>query len=88
MASGGRGSGSLRVWFGVRLGLEAHPSNTLAGRVSFQSPGVGYVIQCTKDHRVASIDSIGNLMVSPPVKVEGKEYPLGRILIGSSFYPR
>ncbi|XP_006914370.1 protein-arginine deiminase type-6 [Pteropus alecto] len=51
------------------------------------SPGVGYVIQCTKDHRVASIDSIGNLMVSPPVKVEGKEYPLGRILIGSSFYP-
>ncbi|XP_011361899.1 protein-arginine deiminase type-6 [Pteropus vampyrus] len=52
------------------------------------SPGVGYVIQCTKDHRVASIDSIGNLMVSPPVKVEGKEYPLGRILIGSSFYPR
>nr|AAV85441.1 egg and embryo abundant-peptidyl arginine deiminase-like protein [Canis lupus familiaris] len=51
------------------------------------SPGVGYVIQCTKDHRVASMDSIGNLMVSPPVKVEGKEYPLGRILIGSCFYP-
>ncbi|XP_058409028.1 protein-arginine deiminase type-6 [Diceros bicornis minor] len=51
------------------------------------SPGVGYVIQCTKDHRVASMDSIGNLMVSPPVKVGGKEYPLGRILIGSSFYP-
>ncbi|KAF6345273.1 peptidyl arginine deiminase 6 [Rhinolophus ferrumequinum] len=51
------------------------------------SPGVGYMIQCTKDHRVASMDSIGNLMVSPPVKVEGKEYPLGRILFGSSFYP-
>ncbi|XP_066121260.1 protein-arginine deiminase type-6 [Saccopteryx bilineata] len=51
------------------------------------SPGVGYVIQGTKDHRVASMDSIGNLMVSPPVKIKGKEYPLGRILIGSSFYP-
>uniref|UniRef100_A0A8C9D8J8 Protein-arginine deiminase n=1 Tax=Panthera leo TaxID=9689 RepID=A0A8C9D8J8_PANLE len=51
------------------------------------SPGVGYVIQCTQDHRVASMDSIGNLMVSPPVKVGGKEYPLGRILIGSCFYP-
>ncbi|KAK2505508.1 hypothetical protein MC885_013518, partial [Smutsia gigantea] len=33
-----------------------------------QSPGVGYVIHCTKDHRVASMDSIGNPMVSPPVK--------------------
>uniref|UniRef100_A0ABI8AEQ8 Protein-arginine deiminase n=1 Tax=Felis catus TaxID=9685 RepID=A0ABI8AEQ8_FELCA len=52
-----------------------------------QSPGVGYVIQCTQDHRVASMDSIGNLMVSPPVKVGGKEYPLGRVLIGSCFYP-
>ncbi|XP_043429820.1 protein-arginine deiminase type-6 [Prionailurus bengalensis] len=51
------------------------------------SPGVGYVIQCTQDHRVASMDSIGNLMVSPPVKVGGIEYPLGRILIGSCFYP-
>ncbi|KAG8506611.1 Protein-arginine deiminase type-6 [Galemys pyrenaicus] len=51
------------------------------------SPGVGYVTQRTKDHRVASMDSIGNLMVSPPVKVKGKEYPLGRILIGGSFYP-
>ncbi|XP_054435590.1 protein-arginine deiminase type-6 [Pteronotus mesoamericanus] len=51
------------------------------------SPGVGYMIQRTKDHRVASMDSIGNLMVSPPVKFKGKEYPLGRILIGSSFYP-
>ncbi|XP_024410437.1 protein-arginine deiminase type-6 [Desmodus rotundus] len=51
------------------------------------SPRVGYVIRYTKDHRVASVDSIGNLMVSPPVKFKGKEYPLGRILIGSSFYP-
>ncbi|XP_029801757.1 protein-arginine deiminase type-6 [Suricata suricatta] len=51
------------------------------------SPGVGYVIQYPTDHRVASLDSIGNLMVSPPVQVGGKEYPLGRLLIGSSFYP-
>ncbi|XP_037010684.2 protein-arginine deiminase type-6 [Artibeus jamaicensis] len=51
------------------------------------SPRVGYMIRYAKDHRVASMDSIGNLMVSPPVKFEGKEYPLGRILIGSSFYP-
>ncbi|XP_016074903.1 PREDICTED: protein-arginine deiminase type-6 [Miniopterus natalensis] len=51
------------------------------------SPGIGYMTHCTDDDRVASMDSIGNLMVSPPVKVKGKEYPLGRILIGSSFYP-
>nr|XP_008249781.1 protein-arginine deiminase type-6 [Oryctolagus cuniculus] len=51
------------------------------------SPGVGYVVQHTEDHRVASMDSIGNLMVSPPVQVQEKEYPLGRVLIGSSFYP-
>uniref|UniRef100_A0A8C0X6P9 Protein-arginine deiminase n=1 Tax=Castor canadensis TaxID=51338 RepID=A0A8C0X6P9_CASCN len=51
------------------------------------SPGVGYVTRRTEDHRVASLDSIGNLMVSPPVKVQEKEYPLGRVLIGSSFYP-
>ncbi|XP_070614378.1 protein-arginine deiminase type-3-like [Erythrolamprus reginae] len=31
----------------------------------------------------SSLDSFGNLEVSPPVNVKGKEYPLGRILIGS-----
>ncbi|XP_032743886.1 protein-arginine deiminase type-6 [Rattus rattus] len=51
------------------------------------SPGVGYLIQETEDHRVASLDSVGNLVVSPPVKAQGKDYPLGRILIGGSFYP-
>ncbi|KAM4872877.1 inactive protein-arginine deiminase type-6-like [Thomomys bottae] len=51
------------------------------------SPGVGYITHSTEDHRVASLDSVGNMMVSPPVKAHGKEYPLGRILIGSSFYP-
>ncbi|XP_069431258.1 protein-arginine deiminase type-6 isoform X2 [Ovis canadensis] len=51
------------------------------------SPGVGYLTLRTQDHTVASIDIIGKLMVSPPVKAQGKEYPLGRVLIGSSFYP-
>ncbi|XP_021017096.1 protein-arginine deiminase type-6 [Mus caroli] len=51
------------------------------------SPGFGYLIRQTEDHRVASLDSIGNLMVSPPVKAQGKDYPLGRVLIGGSFYP-
>nr|XP_012295141.2 protein-arginine deiminase type-6 [Aotus nancymaae] len=51
------------------------------------SPGIGYMTHDTEDHKVASMDSIGNVMVSPPVKVQGKEYPLGRVLIGSSFYP-
>uniref|UniRef100_A0A8C6DCS7 protein-arginine deiminase n=1 Tax=Moschus moschiferus TaxID=68415 RepID=A0A8C6DCS7_MOSMO len=51
------------------------------------SPGVGYLTLRTRDHTVASIDTIGKLMVSPPVKAQGREYPLGRVLIGSSFYP-
>ena len=29
-----------------------------------------------------SLDSFGNLEVSPPVEVDGKEYPLGRIVFG------
>lgn len=72
----------------VSLELGIHPSqHPCPGWVSFQSPGVGSVIHCTKDHRLASMDSTGNLMVSPPVQVGGKEYPLDRILTGSSFYP-
>ncbi|KAL0612119.1 Protein-arginine deiminase type-6 [Plecturocebus cupreus] len=51
------------------------------------SPGIGYMTHDTEDHKVASMDSIRNLMVSPPVKVQGKEHPRGRVLIGSSFYP-
>lgn len=43
--------------------------------------------QHTQNHREASIDSIGNLMVSPLIKDKGKEYPLGRILTDNSFYP-
>ncbi|XP_070259246.1 protein-arginine deiminase type-6 [Myotis yumanensis] len=51
------------------------------------SPGIGYMTRPTEDGKVITMDSIGNLMVSPPVEVKGKEYPLGRILIGGSFYP-
>lgn len=57
-------------------------------RVSLQSPGVGYLTLRTQDHTAASIDAVGKLMVSPPVEAQGKEYPLGRVLVGSSFYPR
>ncbi|NXY51698.1 PADI1 deiminase, partial [Ceuthmochares aereus] len=47
-------------------------------------PDFGYVAQKAPEG-TSSLDSFGNLEVSPPVTVRGKEYPLGRILIGSSF---
>uniref|UniRef100_F6SFR1 Protein-arginine deiminase type-2 n=1 Tax=Ornithorhynchus anatinus TaxID=9258 RepID=F6SFR1_ORNAN len=50
-----------------------------------QGPDFGYVTREPLFEKVTSLDSFGNLEVSPPVKVNGKEYPLGRILIGSSF---
>uniref|UniRef100_A0A803XMD8 protein-arginine deiminase n=1 Tax=Meleagris gallopavo TaxID=9103 RepID=A0A803XMD8_MELGA len=49
-----------------------------------QGPDFGYVAQETPEN-TSSLDSFGNLEVSPPVTVRSKEYPLGRILIGSSF---
>lgn len=48
-------------------------------------PDFGYVTREPLFETVTSLDSFGNLEVSPPVTVNGKEYPLGRILIGSSF---
>ncbi|XP_061457181.1 protein-arginine deiminase type-2 [Rhineura floridana] len=48
-------------------------------------PDFGYVTREPLFEVVTSLDSFGNLEVSPPVTVNGKEYPLGRILIGSSF---
>ncbi|NXG40003.1 PADI2 deiminase, partial [Dromaius novaehollandiae] len=48
-------------------------------------PDFGYVTREPLFEAVTSLDSFGNLEVSPPVTVGGKEYPLGRILIGSSF---
>ncbi|NXF13057.1 PADI1 deiminase, partial [Smithornis capensis] len=46
-------------------------------------PDFGYVTREPPGINVTSLDSFGNLDVSPPVTVRGKEYPLGRILIGS-----
>ncbi|NXG64110.1 PADI1 deiminase, partial [Hemiprocne comata] len=46
-------------------------------------PDFGYVTREPPGKEVTSLDSFGNLDVSPPVTVRGKEYPLGRILIGS-----
>ncbi|NXU54143.1 PADI2 deiminase, partial [Turnix velox] len=48
-------------------------------------PDFGYVSREPLFDAITSLDSFGNLEVSPPVVVAGKEYPLGRILIGSSF---
>ncbi|XP_072739917.1 protein-arginine deiminase type-1-like [Ciconia boyciana] len=46
-------------------------------------PDFGYVTREPPGRNICSLDSFGNLDVSPPVTVRGKEYPLGRILIGS-----
>ncbi|PKU27463.1 protein-arginine deiminase type-1-like [Limosa lapponica baueri] len=46
-------------------------------------PDFGYVTREPPGKEITSLDSFGNLDVSPPVTVRGKEYPLGRILIGS-----
>ncbi|KAK2106033.1 Protein-arginine deiminase type-1 [Saguinus oedipus] len=48
-------------------------------------PDFGYVTREIPSATPSSLDSFGNLDVSPPVTVGGMEYPLGRILIGSSF---
>ncbi|XP_009067898.1 PREDICTED: protein-arginine deiminase type-2 [Acanthisitta chloris] len=60
-------------------GLEQLPVKELLG------PDFGYVNKEPLFEAITSLDSFGNLEVSPPVTVAGKEYPLGRILIGSSF---
>ncbi|XP_077168162.1 protein-arginine deiminase type-3-like [Paroedura picta] len=47
-------------------------------------PDFGYVQrEPATDQAASQLDSFGNLEVSPPVAVRGKQYPLGRILIGS-----
>uniref|UniRef100_A0A4W5PAE7 Peptidyl arginine deiminase, type II n=1 Tax=Hucho hucho TaxID=62062 RepID=A0A4W5PAE7_9TELE len=48
-------------------------------------PDFGYVTRTAYDEEVSSLDSFGNLEVSPPVIVNGKIYPLGRIIIGVAF---
>ncbi|KAK4809811.1 hypothetical protein QYF61_014279 [Mycteria americana] len=59
-------------------GLKDFPIKSILG------PDFGYVARQAPEG-ASSLDSFGNLEVSPPVTVQGKEYPLGRILIGSSF---
>ncbi|XP_041063344.1 protein-arginine deiminase type-2-like [Carcharodon carcharias] len=58
-------------------GLSMFPYKQLLG------PDFGHVTRTT--NLVSSLDSFGNLEVSPPVTMNGKEYPLGRIIIGSAF---
>uniref|UniRef100_A0AAY4DG28 Protein-arginine deiminase n=1 Tax=Denticeps clupeoides TaxID=299321 RepID=A0AAY4DG28_9TELE len=48
-------------------------------------PDFGYVTREPWTEEVTSLDSFGNLEVSPPVVVNGKSYPLGRIIIGVAF---
>ncbi|XP_043387851.1 protein-arginine deiminase type-2 isoform X2 [Chelonia mydas] len=60
-------------------GLKDFPIKEILG------PDFGYVTREPLFEAVTSLDSFGNLEVSPPVTVNGKAYPLGRILIGSSF---
>ncbi|NWR81112.1 PADI1 deiminase, partial [Centropus unirufus] len=59
-------------------GLKDFPIKRILG------PDFGYVARKAPEG-TSSLDSFGNLEVSPPVTVRGREYPLGRILIGSSF---
>ncbi|KAL0978512.1 hypothetical protein UPYG_G00171480 [Umbra pygmaea] len=60
-------------------GLQDFPYEELLG------PDFGYVTRTAHDEVVSSLDSFGNLEVSPPVTVNGKNYPLGRIIIGVAF---
>uniref|UniRef100_A0A8C3SC44 protein-arginine deiminase n=1 Tax=Chelydra serpentina TaxID=8475 RepID=A0A8C3SC44_CHESE len=53
-------------------------------KLTQQGPDFGYVTRVPPHGHVSGLDSFGNLDVSPPVTVQGKTYPLGRILIGSS----
>uniref|UniRef100_A0A671KBA3 protein-arginine deiminase n=1 Tax=Sinocyclocheilus anshuiensis TaxID=1608454 RepID=A0A671KBA3_9TELE len=52
---------------------------------SILGPDFGYVTRHALNEEVSSLDSFGNLEVSPPVTVNGKSYPLGRIIIGVAF---
>ncbi|XP_072281544.1 protein-arginine deiminase type-1-like [Pyxicephalus adspersus] len=47
-------------------------------------PDFGYVTREANPDEIDTLDSFGNLEVSPPVTASGKNYPLGRILYGGS----
>ncbi|XP_075695204.1 protein-arginine deiminase type-1-like [Rhinoderma darwinii] len=60
-------------------GLKDFPVSEVLG------PDFGHVTREPQDSSaVNTLDSFGNLEVSPPVVVGGKNYPLGRILLGDS----
>eukprot|EP00058_Branchiostoma_floridae_P001769 XP_002587257.1 hypothetical protein BRAFLDRAFT_61678 [Branchiostoma floridae] len=59
-------------------GLQPFPRTKLLG------PDFGHFSHYQLGEDPTSLDSFGNLEVSPPVKVNGVDYPLGRILVGSS----
>ncbi|XP_075317759.1 protein-arginine deiminase type-2 [Odontesthes bonariensis] len=59
--------------------LQDFPYDELLG------PDFGYVTRVAHRKDVSSLDSFGNLEVSPPVIVNGKKFPLGRIIIGVAF---
>ncbi|KAM8914371.1 protein-arginine deiminase type-2 isoform 1-T1 [Spinachia spinachia] len=59
--------------------LDNFPYDELLG------PDFGYVSRVADAGDVSSLDSFGNLEVSPPVTVRGTHYPLGRIIIGVAF---
>lgn len=59
-------------------GLKDFPQKKVLG------PDFGYVTRKANPDEIGSLDAFGNLEVSPPVTVNGKCYPLGRILYGGS----
>ncbi|XP_073426372.1 protein-arginine deiminase type-1-like isoform X2 [Dendrobates tinctorius] len=62
-------------------GLKNFPVSEVLG------PDFGYVTREPEDRNtVNTLDSFGNLEVSPPVTAGGKSYPLGRILIGDGLH--
>ncbi|XP_074074392.1 protein-arginine deiminase type-4 [Macrotis lagotis] len=63
-------------------GLKDFPIKNILG------PDFGYVTKESAEGLITGLDSFGNLEVSPPITVGGKNYPLGRIIIGNSCYPR
>ncbi|XP_058427111.1 protein-arginine deiminase type-1 isoform X2 [Marmota monax] len=60
-------------------GLRDFPYKKILG------PDFGYVTREILYAGPSGLDSFGNLDVSPPVAVGGREYPLGRILVGDCF---
>lgn len=68
-------------WFKLFL---VTPAPRLTPFPPCQGPDFGYVTREPQDSSVSGLDSFGNLEVSPPVVADGKEYPLGRILIGGN----